>query len=321
MTPRLGRCLLLLSLAGCTPKETPGEGAVDWGDSGATDETGDHGPYDDPATIQLATFNVQWLTEDPLFETRRNDVDHGMIRSLITEHGLDLIMLQEVEGEAGMAHLDLPSQWSWTAGETGWSQNIVLLWRNDLFVVEDVREVDLPSTENPSKLPLVARVRTTAGDLALTVIGIHTKPFTDDENAAYRYTQQAELAQWVSGELPDLFDGDYADNVAILGDYNDTFEGLNAGWKSIEPIENGLGYTLATHTATTHTQVDYDSLIDHIALSPALASRWTEAGQEGGAHIIAHDELSPWSDYTGGYRDQQNISDHRPVWLYLATGR
>jgi endonuclease/exonuclease/phosphatase family metal-dependent hydrolase len=307
--------LLSLCMVACTPDKEPGEGAVDWGDSGLA---ADDAPAPD---LRLATFNIQWLTADPLYETRRNDVDHEMIRSLITEHDLHLLALQEVEGEAGMAHLDLPSRWSWTAGETGWSQNQIVLWRNDLVEVEEVFELDLPATVNPSKEPLVARVRTRQGDLSLTLIGVHSKPFTDDENAAYRYEQIRELADWIEDELPDRFSGDYTENIAILGDFNDTFEGLNADWKSLDIIEQDLGYSLTTRTATTYTQVPYESLIDHIALSPGLTERWTEAGQEGGAHVIAHDELSPWSDYTGGYRDQQNISDHRPVWLDLEVSR
>ncbi len=310
---------VVLTTLGCSPSKSPGDNAVDWGDSGASDDDQQYGPYDDPNELQIGTFNIEWLTVDPLFETRRNDVDHEMIRRLIVEHGLDVMVLQEVEGEGGMAHLDLPSRWSWTYGSTGWSQNLVVLWRNDLVELVDVRELNLRSTTGASKQPIVARMRHLQGELDFTLVGVHSKPFTDDDDARYRFTQVAELADWIEGELPDTFDGEFAKNVAIAGDFNDTFEGLNQGWKSLDLIEQQLGYTFATRTSTSYSQVSYESLIDHIALSPGLVNRWTEADQEDGAHIIAHDLESPWSDYEGGYRDQQNISDHRPVWLYLST--
>ncbi len=288
-------------------------------DTGAPAEVG---PHDDPRELQVATFNIEWLTVAQVDEVGRNATDYEMIRTLITENGLDLIALQEIEGDAAMEHLQLPSRYSWAAGSTGWSQNVVLVWRNDLLEVSEVREVDLPRTDGANKAPLAARVRHLQGDLAFTFVGLHHKAYTDDEAARERRAQTEDLAAWLDGELADDEEAPFAENVVLAGDFNDTFEGLNPSIRSLPPLQDELGYTFTTEAAETYTQIDFESLIDHIALSPALAGRWGAAGGDGppAAGVLTHDLTSPWSDYSGGYRDTQNISDHRPLWIYLQTG-
>ena len=54
------------------------------------------GPALDPEftaeTVRLATFNIEWLTADPLEgNMRRNDVDHGMITDLIEHIAPDVL--------------------------------------------------------------------------------------------------------------------------------------------------------------------------------------------------------------------------------------
>ncbi len=272
-----------------------------------------------PETLRLATFNIEWLSVDPLeFDMRRNDVDHGMIADLIEHISPDVMVLEEIEGDGAMNHLDLPSKYSWAAGDTGWSQNVVLLWRNDRVSLTDIDELNLPGSSGANKEPLTAVV--TAGELSFTVVGIHHAAFTDADSSRDRLTQAQELVDWTADTLPDLHPGAASDNIVIMGDFNDSFEGLNPAYPSLDAFRSG-GFVFATEAADTYSQISYESLIDHIALSPDLAEHWSADDSPGGCHIEAHDITSPWSDYTGGYRNTQNISDHRPVWIDITVPR
>jgi len=263
-------------------------------------------------TIRLATFNIEWLTADPLDgDMRRNDTDHAMITELIEHMEPDVLVLQEVEGDTAMEHLALPDRYAWETTTSGWSQNVVLVWRTDRVSVTGIDELNLPSTSGASKEPLTAKV--TAGALSFTVAGIHHAAFTDAESARERRTQAEELVAWIQDTLPDVHAGDASENVVVLGDFNDTFEGLNASFPSLDPFE-AAGFVFATRRANTFSQISYASLIDHIALSEGLASSWAD---DAGCQIEAHEQTPPWSDYSGGYRNTQNISDHRPVWIDL----
>ena len=291
------------------PAEKPGETGAPY--SGTPLDTGTAAE-----TVRLATFNIEWLTADPLDgDMRRNDVDHAMITDLIEHIDPDVIVLQEVEGDAAVELLGLPSSFSYETSSTGWSQNLVLAWRSDRVSVTGIDELNLPSTSGASKEPLTAKV--TAGALSFTVVGIHHAAFTDAESARQRLTQAEELLDWVDDTLPNTHAGAASDNVVVLGDFNDTFEGLNATYPSLDAFE-AAGFVFPTRVADTFSQISYESLIDHIALSADLSAQWSE---DSGCHIEAHDRTSPWSDYSGGYRNTQNISDHRPVWIDLTLPR
>ena len=60
----------------------------------------------DPDYLQLGTFNADWLTADlPGDFTLRNEVDLSMMASLITAMDIDLLALQEVDGDEAGSHL------------------------------------------------------------------------------------------------------------------------------------------------------------------------------------------------------------------------
>lgn len=299
----------VLLAIGCTSKA---------GDSASSSWSGT--PFDSAApaqTLRVGTFNIEWLTVDPdgadSGGMRRNDVDHGMIVNLIDSFSPDVLVLQEVEGEAGLDHLSLDSPWAWSVGHTGWSQNVVVLWRSDRVSVTNIREITLPRTDGAEKEPYVVEV--SAGGLDFTLVGIHHAASSDADSSRERAYQARDLVDWLSDTLPDTVSGTAADHIVVAGDFNDTFDAINGAYPSLDAFSEA-GFTFASKAATMGTYVDYDSLIDHIALSPAMAPRWLESD---GYNVVAHDQTTPWSDYSGGYRDTQNISDHRPVWIDLVV--
>lgn len=306
--------LLLLCGCGLFPRERTVP--VDTGAPWVTPEQ-----YVDPAWLQVATFNTSWLWaayEDGY--TPRNAVDYAMIARMFTGFDLDLVALQEVDGEVAMALLELPEPWAWAVGASGWSQNPTILWRADRLRVENVREVHLEVNEWPSKDPLVADVSSLDGELAFTFVVVHHKPYADNEDAAQRYAQAEALHTWLVEELaaePER--APFHTSVLVAGDFNDAFTPLNSVWPSLAVFEDDPGFTFATRDTDGYSQIGYRSLIDHLVLSEPLWPAYRDGGQLGACQVIAHDETPPWSDYEGGFGGQQNISDHRPVWIYLAV--
>ena len=187
------------------------------------------GPVLDPEftaeTVRLATFNIEWLTADPLEgNMRRNDVDHGSITDLIEHIAPDVLVLQEIEGDEGLAHLNLPDKYAWAISTSGWSQNIALVWRQDRVSMTGLDELNLPSTSGASKEPMSGKV--TVGALSFMVVGVHHAASDDNQSSRERAVQARELVEWVDDTLPDVQSGAASDNVVILGDFNDTFEGI-----------------------------------------------------------------------------------------------
>jgi endonuclease/exonuclease/phosphatase family metal-dependent hydrolase len=277
--------------------------------------------YQDPAWLQVATFNTSWLwaAYDEGY-TPRNAVDYAMIARLFTGFDLDLVGLEEVDGEGAMALLGLPDPWAWAVGETGWSQNPAILWRADRLRVENVREVHLDVNDWPAKDPLVADVESLDGELAFTFVVVHQAAYADNESAAQRYAQAEALHAWLVEDLArDTDRAPFDDHVLVVGDFNDAFTPLNGAWPSLAVFEDDPGFTFATRDAEDYSQIGYRSLIDHLVLSEALWPAYRDGGQPGACQVISHDLISPWSDYQGGFGGRQNISDHRPVWIYLSV--
>jgi len=53
-------------------------------------------------------------------------------------------------------------------------------------------------------------------------------------------------------------------------------------------------------------------------VSEPLIEAWQLLNNDEGTAVIAHDEIEPLSGYSGGFGGRPNISDHRPIWAFLA---
>ena len=277
--------------------------------------------YTEPAALQVGTFNVEWLWAGYEDGYRpRNAVDYAMVARLFLAFDLELVALQEINGDPAMELLGLSDEWSWALGASGWSQNPGLLWRNDRVHVDNVREIALEVNEWPSKDPLVADVSALDGSLAFTVVVVCFMPYSDNEHAAHRYAQAEQLHRWITQVLVlEEQRAPFHDHVVVLGDFNDAFTPLNSSYPSLEIWRDDPGFTVLTDGSPEYSQISYRSLIDHIAVSEPMLEAWQLQGDGEGTAVIAHDKISPWADYSGGFSGRPNISDHRPVWAYLAV--
>ena len=323
MEQNVGRIIAIASLSfGMACRGAP-PSTTDWGDA----KSGDTAAADRPTTARIASFNAEWLADHyTTTATERDDfqprveADYAMLQSLIVANEIDVLGLQEVEGDAAMQLLGLPASWSWVVGDTGWSQNLVIAWRSDRFDLQGLRALPLDANTGAARDPLVAELRHRDGQLGFTLVVVHNNPYEQTAEARMRQAQVRELAAWVESGLPDEEPSDIAGQRIILGDFNDTFEGINPSLPSLDALDGVAGLRFASRQTTASSYIPYASLIDHIVLSPSLVARWDGATDPEGLGVIAHDQIEPWSSYTDGSRGVPNISDHRPIYVDLRLG-
>ncbi len=269
----------------------------------------------DPAYVQVGSFNIDWLADEYRSEfTPRLAADYAMITRLIVETDVEVFGLQEIEGAGALELLDLPPRYRWAVGASGWSQNPAILWRHDRVAVDDVREIRLPGTEFPSKDPLAARVRALDGDLAFTMVVVHFHPFPNTEDSTYRAHQIEQLHRWITDGLP--AHPAPAPPVVIVGDFNDTHDGLHREIRGLRPFEDDPAFAFVEDDCPQSSQTRYDSRIDHLVIGADLGPRLRSDGPA--CHVDAFDDRDPYRSYAGGYRGISNISSHRPLWMYLS---
>lgn len=316
--PRVLALLWALCAAACAPENRlelpPAPTDPCAGDHDTLPRPGDT-RYRQAGYLQLASFNVDWLwAEYGGGFSPRNAVDYRMIGELIVDYDLDLLALQEINTGAALSLLELPPRYKWVVGTTGWSQNLAVLYRADLMALGPTQEIHLPGTEYPSKDPLRVEVRPHGGT-PFTLIVVHLHPYGDAASAAYRRKQIQELRAWIAQNLP--ADASGGRRVVLAGDFNDTVTGLDPSQPGLALLLGDPDYRHASAACQAYTEISFRSIIDHIVISADLAPRHRGPCGAGGCWVVPFDLLPPYSNYTGGQGGTQNISTHRPLWIYL----
>lgn len=314
---RTALCLLLL-LAGCEPVESDAlpdlssdAAAPDALLDAAPDAEPDAEPDAAPEPLAVGTFNIDWLADHYESEfTPRLAADYAMIAALIRETGVDVFGLQEIDGDGALELLGLPDDYAWVVGRSGWSQRPAILYRPSRVELSDVREIRLPGTDFPSKDPLAARVE--GAGFAFTLVVVHFHPYPNTEDSTYRAMQIRELHRWVTEGLPDA--PPPAPPVIVVGDFNDTHDGLHREIDGLVPFEDDARFVFVEDDCPGSTQTRYTSRIDHLVIDAELVPYLAEPA----CVLDRFDERAPYADYPDGHRGRSNISTHRPLWLTLS---
>ncbi|MCB9528047.1 MAG: endonuclease/exonuclease/phosphatase family protein [Myxococcales bacterium] len=317
----LALAALLITSTGCAPADDPAllpdaaapdAALIDAAivDAAPPDAAPDAAPP--PLPLAVGTFNIDWLADTYESEyTPRLAADYAMIAALIEETGVDVFGLQEIEGRGALELLGLPDDYAWAVGRSGWSQNPAILYRPDRVTLTDVREVHLPGTDFPSKDPLAARVTSLDGALAFTLVVVHMNPFPSTDDTTYRAHQITELHRWLTDGLDTA--PPPAPPVVVLGDFNDTHEGIHRTLDTLTPLEGDPRFVFVEDDCPGGTEIHYESRIDHLIVDAALTDRLAEPA----CVLDRFDDRSPYADYPDGWRGRSNISSHRPLWMSL----
>lgn len=271
--------------------------------------------WHDPDVFQVGTFNIDWLMDEYGGDfTPRNRTDFRHVASLVRAIDVEVLALQEIDGEGALDRLNLPPVWDRVVGRSGWSQNPAVLVRTDRARILSSREVRLPSNEFPSKDPLVVEVERLSDGAVYWIVVLHLHPFTDLEAVEARRTQAEEVAEWLATATDDA-GVPVLDRAIVVGDLNDTHDGISRHGPAAGALLDHPALTVASDACDGGTTLGYESRIDHVLLGATPAAAWTSAGET--CAIVRHDDLSPWSDYEGGWRARSNISSHRPIFVTL----
>ena len=273
--------------------------------------------YDDPTYVQVGSFNVDWLSDSyGTSYVPRNAMDYEMIAQLIVEYDLDLLGMQEINTEAALALLPLPETYSYVVSASGVSQNTAILYRNDQFTIDNVREIELPGTNTYARDPLIADVRAIDGDLSFTFIVVHMKSGDGTSDTNTRVGQIQDLHDWIVTDHAAAAAGSDFEEVIVVGDFNETLEG-DGDSVPLSIFSDDSSFYTATADLDTYTFIPSHSQLDHLFLTQDLESAYLGPEEGAGCQASPFDKMDPYRNYTGGYGDEQNISSHRPVWAYF----
>ena len=256
-----------------------------------------------PTELTLGTWNVQFLADRlDAGEIPRTATDVTAMVRVITDGGFGVLAVEEVLSADSLALLQahgLPAAWRIAVGASGGTQKLGVLWDSRVIDrVEDVRELDnddglIPADWSGLRYPLHARV-VVRGGFAFTMVVVHLKAGITNAGASQRARQVDQLAAWAFGHVGPL---------VILGDYNDTFEGILEGVDSLAALENSDAgrFLTADLPEGAFTSLEFMDLIDHVFISPELDAR------------VLPDSLSTIDFDLDAANNGVAISDHRPV--------
>ena len=312
---RAGSWLGLSLLLGCTA------GPADDGDgyAGAYDDTAsetEDPPYTGPL-FTVGTFNIKDLRD---YTKSRNAVDLGMIAQLINELSPTVMGLQEIDGAGALELLTdygLDPRYDWAVNSEGGTLNTAILYDSEQVSLSGRRDVNI-SPPGFRDLNVAELTLEETGESFVFGV-VHLASEYDSDNTQTRADEVLALQDYFTGDVASDY-GDSADRFVIVGDFNDTFAGVDDKIDTLQPLEDDPAFTFATENAVTYTFINSRSKIDHIVLSEAMVDLWPgRDDEEHGCEVFAHDGIAPYSNYSGGYEDTQNISDHRPVLVDLAV--
>ena len=240
--------------------------------------------------IEVMTWN---LKDFPLSNGTVNNV-----QEVIADVLPDIIAFQEVDNLSAYIDLanSLPS-YEFISSGTG----LGFAARRD--VVEIINQSILFSNmsyEFAGRPPLKVELQWSCGILAtsLSIVVIHLKSGSDNQDAERRYASCEELESYI--------DSRPSENIIVLGDFNDEIfdpENINSLW----PMVNSSSIQFTTESIANidyfATYPSWPSFIDHILVSELLF----DLVPSGSIKTLLLDHLTGYDFY------QSNISDHRPV--------
>lgn len=256
-----------------------------------------------PTELTVGTWNVQFLADAlDAGEIPRTAADVAAMVGIITDGGFGVLAVEEILNEGSLALLQahgLPASWRIAVGASGGTQKLGVLWDSGVIDrVEDVHELDnddglIPADWGGLRYPLFARV-VVRGGFTFTIVVVHLKAGITLAGASQRARQVDQLAAWAA-----THDGP----LLILGDYNDTFEGILEGVDSLAALENSgaARFLTADLPEGAFTSLEFMDLIDHVFITPELDAR------------VVPDTLSTIDFDLDPANAGVAISDHRPV--------
>lgn len=222
-----------------------------------------------PATLKLATWNLEWLNAElGKGPVKRSEADYALLRKYAERLDADVVALQEVDGEAAAARVFSSDVYTLHVAEQATAQRTGFAVRKTL-----------PMTRNPDYVELdVGGVRAgtditvAVGTHAVRLLSVHLKsgcfdePLSDGSNACKKLSLQLpKLEAWIDARAAE------SAPFVVLGDFNRRLfkRPDEPFWKELDdatPPEADLAALTEGQTPRCWDQ-QYAQFIDHIVLS------------------------------------------------------
>lgn len=277
--------------------------------------------------IRIATWNIEWFGTDQRPQPVTDNTVLQIANLITNELAIDVIALQEINTSlTGNIHHHAYSLEAWhrlarilaergysiQAGESGYSQHLVVAWREPVTVLSSPEDLPVPesyeidATCHASRLrkPLAGEFR--AGALDFQLVAVHLKSEAGVENCSRRI-RQAQIDALVTASQ-NLVPKNKA--LIILGDFNALLANpvlgplSQAGLSALDQRHRlGAGSAKASFI---HARKGSSPSIDHLFANPAMVAAW----HTGSSTIYKPADPEQFL---------ATFSDHVPVWADFST--
>ena len=291
--------IALLGLGGCDLMSEPAAPDAAPGDAGAVLNPDLVPPVGSDATIDVATWNLEWFP--------KADRTVELVADLVVSLELDLVVFEEIASVAAWDELvarlpDYGAVLSTHRYTPTSYQKVGILFDRDVI---DSSEADLLFVEDSWAFPRPAlRVHAAAGALTFDVIGLHLKAGGDDSDRDRRAEAVRDLDAFLRAQV----DGGGEDEVIVLGDFNATLDPQRLDLTEVWPplLDAPDRYAVRTTGLAAEDEASFipsGVLLDHVVTTSGLD------GEVGAAAAVIPDLDGQLPRY------EPDVSDHLPVIL------
>ncbi|MBK9250057.1 MAG: endonuclease/exonuclease/phosphatase family protein [Ignavibacteria bacterium] len=181
-------------------------------------------PGNSPQKVSIGTFNIGWLGDGIDDKISRTEEDFKRIAGVISESNVDVMGLQEIKNKTAITNvLKYLPDYSYYIGHHGKSQNVCVIFRNDVKVTDEGEFMPIAVDTSRNRPSLVLKCKKGNFDWKMMIVHFKSSSRYDStpemqSEARRMRTAQAEVASmWVDSLLTDPKEQD----IFIVGDCND----------------------------------------------------------------------------------------------------
>ncbi|MCU0329497.1 MAG: endonuclease/exonuclease/phosphatase family protein [Candidatus Kapabacteria bacterium] len=260
-------------------------------------------------TVNIATFNVEWLGDGNQDRKPRGDADYLAIADLMIKTDADVLALQEIENEAALRKVlrYMPDYTGLVLAGAG-QQNTAVVWKQNAVAISSLGpwtglEVD-PGRSRPG---FVLSCKKGSFDWIMMVVHLKSTSRFDSTNTLRERSREvrAEQAKRLVAWSDSVQRAGKEQDVIIAGDFND-FPGRKQNATLTALVESSSLHFL---TASVRSCRDPKlTAIDHIVASSSARARF----------VVGSERIDNFRDFLDAQTSEQ-VSDHCPVVVTFTT--
>lgn len=257
---------------------------------------------DDPKSLVVGTYNIQWLGDGKDDQVTRASKDYMNIAYQIESSEAEIFGLQEIENEDAVKKLiEYLPNWNYKFIDNGTKQNLCFIFKNYIKInkIELIENLEVEK----SKTRKASIVSFAYANEEINIINVHLKSTSRYDDTPEKLQRSYELRNSQAIELNNISKlyNNEKKNMIVLGDFNDN---PNRNSKSqISILEDNLYFPTKELKSC---KAFYFDCIDHIAINYMLKD-----------NLEPNSQLIIDSRVLFKEEELKMISDHCPVIIKL----